>query len=158
MNTSACMASDYCKRTTRDCLQGYFVLVSAHQLHTIVLDPTNNRGPVPAGAYGNYTTAVYTEPWRYVAEPEQNPIGSDDDFAAAPNHPQLNNGKLSWNDGQTYALCEFVFSILELSGGSDDNPRMWEDVAAKAELWGDHPVSAQELQEIYMQVVYAQAY
>lgn len=118
---------------------------------------------MPAGTYRNYTTAVYTQPWWYAAEPEQNLIGSDDDFAAAPirhgtSPPQLNNGKLSWNDGQSYALCEFVFSILELSGGSDDNPRMWEDVAAKSELWGAHPVSPQELQEIYMQVAYAPGY
>lgn len=91
------------------------------------------------------------------AEHEPKLTGSDDDFAAAPTSqaaPQAvsDNSKLEWDDNQIYALCEFVFSILELSGGSDDNPRMWKDIAAKSELWGSYPVSPQELQEVFLQV------
>lgn len=90
------------------------------------------------------------------ADPDQKLIASDDDFSPPANQATtpgpIGDSKLSWNDAQVYALCEFIFSTLELSGGSEDNPRLWEDVAGNSELWGSHPVSAQELQDVYTQV------
>lgn len=107
-----------------------------------------------------------------VADDGPNPIGSDDDFAALPAHapsqqataaaaanPAAGGGAtaaagsgLVWNKNQEYALHDYVTSLMDLQGGHDDNPRLWEDVAAKSDLWGPNRVSAAELREVYLRV------
>lgn len=88
------------------------------------------------------------------AEPEQKLSGSDEDFAAAAAQQDsaADSSKVQWEESQIYALCEFAFALMELRGGSEDNPRLWQDIAGKSELWGTHTVTAQELQTMFMQV------
>ena len=57
-----------------------------------------------------------------------------------------------WDKPQAFALHSFVASLLELQGGRDDNQTMWEDVAAKSDLWGSCKPTAAELQHVYDQV------
>lgn len=57
-----------------------------------------------------------------------------------------------WDKPQAFALHNFVVSLLELQGGKDDNQLMWEDVAAKSNLWGSYKPTAAELQHVYDQV------
>lgn len=97
-------------------------------------------------------------------------IGSDDDFAALPNATasQLTapaasasgpsaaaaagSSRLVWDKPQASALHSFVVSLLDLQGGRDDNQTMWEDVAAKSDLWGAYQPTAAELRHVYDQV------
>lgn len=53
---------------------------------------------------------------------------------------------------QEFALHEYVTAVLELQGGRDDNPRLWEDVAANPSLWGPNTVTPAELREVYLRV------
>ena len=53
---------------------------------------------------------------------------------------------------QEFALHEYVTAVLELQGGQDDNPRLWEDVAASPVLWGPNNVTPAELKEVYLRV------
>ena len=96
------------------------------------------------------------------------PVGSDDDFAALPASSQqpaaaapaaagagvaaAADSGLVWNKTQGFALHDFVISVLDLQGGHDDNPRLWEDVAAKSDLWGPNKVTPAGLQEVYLKV------
>ena len=57
-----------------------------------------------------------------------------------------------WDKPQAFALHNFVVSLLELQGGKDDNQIMWEDVAAKSDLWGSCKPTAAELRQVYNQV------
>lgn len=53
---------------------------------------------------------------------------------------------------QEFALHEYVTAVLELQGGREDNPRLWEDVAASPVLWGPNKVTPAELKEVYFKV------
>ncbi len=89
-------------------------------------------------------------------------VGSDDDFAALPASSQqpaaavgtaaAGSSSLAWNKMQEFALHEYVTAVLELQGGRDDNPRLWEDVAANPNLWGPNKVTPAELKEVYLRV------
>jgi len=89
-------------------------------------------------------------------------VGSDDDFAALPASSQqpaagagtaaAGSSSLAWNKMQEFALHEYVTAVLELQGGRDDNPRLWEDVAASPVLWGPNKVTPAELKEVYLRV------
>ena len=57
-----------------------------------------------------------------------------------------------WDKPQAFALHNYVVSLLELQGGRDDNQSMWEDVAAKSDLWGSCKPTASELKQVYDQV------
>lgn len=105
-----------------------------------------------------------------VLQAEAKLIGSDDDFAALPSATasQLTAPAASasgpaaaaaagsscmvWDKPQASALHSFVVSLLDLQGGRDDNQPMWEDVAAKSDLWGPYKPSAAELRHVYDQV------
>ncbi|DBA95241.1 TPA: hypothetical protein ACH3X3_013138 [Trebouxia sp. C0006] len=90
-------------------------------------------------------------------------VGSDDDFAALPVSSQQpaaaagagtmaagSSSSLAWNKMQEFALHEYVAAVLELQGGRDDNPRLWEDVAANPNLWGPNKVTPAELKDVYL--------
>ncbi|KAL0031313.1 hypothetical protein WJX79_002806 [Trebouxia sp. C0005] len=95
-------------------------------------------------------------------------VGSDDDFAALPASSQqptvaagtagAGSSSLAWNKMQEFALHEYVTAVLELQGGREDNPRLWEDVAASPVLWGPNKVTPAELKEVYFKTkpVYSQ--
>lgn len=105
-----------------------------------------------------------------VLQAEAKLIGSDDDFAALPNATasQLTapaasasgpaaaaaagSSGMVWDKPQASALHSFVVSLLDLQGGRDDNQTMWEDVAAKSDLWGTYKPTAAELRHVYDQV------
>ncbi|KAL0026237.1 hypothetical protein WJX77_004600 [Trebouxia sp. C0004] len=88
-------------------------------------------------------------------------VGSNGDFAALPGSSQQpaastgtaaagSSSSLAWNKMQEFALHEYVTAVLELQGGRDDNPRLWEDVAASPGLWGPNKVTPAELKEVYL--------
>lgn len=105
-----------------------------------------------------------------VLQAEAKLIGSDDEFATLPNATasQLTapaasasgpaaaaaagSSGLVWDKPQASALHSFVVSLLDLQGGRDDNQTMWEDVAAKSDLWGAYRPTAAELRHVYDQV------
>lgn len=106
-----------------------------------------------------------------MSQAEAKTIGSDDDFAALPNatpsqlaapaasasgpaaaEAAVSSSGMVWDKPQAFALHNFVASLLELQGGRDDNQTMWEDVAAKSDLWGSCKPTAAELQHVYDQV------
>lgn len=107
-----------------------------------------------------------------VLQAEAKLIGSDDDFATLPNATasQLaaaaalasgpaaaaaaSSSGMVWDKPQASALHSFVVSLLDLQGGRDDNQTMWEDVAAKSELWGSYEPTAAELRHVYDQVTF----
>lgn len=109
-----------------------------------------------------------------MSQPNTNPIRHDDDFAALPiatssqqatpaasasgegapaGAATAGSSGLSWDKPQVLALHNYVASLLELQGGREDNPSMWQDVAAKSDLWGGCKPTASELQHIYDQVI-----
>ncbi|KAL3146375.1 hypothetical protein ABBQ32_003061 [Trebouxia sp. C0010 RCD-2024] len=116
-----------------------------------------------------------------MSQPKPKPIGYDDDFAtlpgatpsqqAAPAVSASGEGAsaaaagaagssgLVWDKAQTLALHNYVVSLLDLQGGREDNPSMWQDVAAKSDLWGGCKPTASELKHVYDQNkgLYAQA-
>ena len=103
-----------------------------------------------------------------MANSDPSPMGSDDEFATLPataaSQPPpaaadapagataASGSGLSWNKQQEFALHDYVTSILELQGGRDDNPKLYEDIAARSALWGPNSVTSAELQEIYFRV------
>ncbi|KAL3156973.1 hypothetical protein ABBQ38_001230 [Trebouxia sp. C0009 RCD-2024] len=116
-----------------------------------------------------------------LSQPKPKPIGYDDDFATLPGAtpsqqaaPAVSasgeaasaaaaaaagsNG-LVWDKAQALALHNYVASLLDLQGGREDNPSMWQDVAAKSDLWGGCRPTASELKHVYDQNkgLYAQA-
>ncbi|DBA98743.1 TPA: hypothetical protein ACH3X1_014516 [Trebouxia sp. C0004] len=54
-----------------------------------------------------------------------------------------------WDKPQAFALHNYVVSLLELQGC---NQSMWEDVAAKSDLWGSCKPTASELKQVYDQM------
>lgn len=114
-----------------------------------------------------------------LSQPKPKPIGYDDDFATLPGAtpsqqaaPAVSasgeaasaaaaaaagsNG-LVWDKAQALALHNYVASLLDLQGGREDNPSMWQDVAAKSDLWGGCRPTASELKHVYDQVIAGQA-
>ncbi len=103
--------------------------------------------------------------WCLAGQTAPSLVGSDDDFAALPASSQQpaaaaaagtaaagSSSSLAWNKMQEFALHEYVTAVLELQGGRDDNPRLWEDVAANPILWGPNTVKPAELKEVYLRV------
>lgn len=86
-----------------------------------------------------------------VAVSEQKGLLGPDGTLAEASQP-VSGSKLNWTETQRYALVELVSSILELRGGTDENPRLWDDIAARTDLWAPYDVSAQEVQSVFMQV------
>ncbi len=100
--------------------------------------------------------------WWLAGQTAPDLVRSDDDFAALPASSQqpaaaagtaaAGSSSLAWNKMQESALHEYVTAVLELHGGRDDNPRLWEDVAANPVLWGPNKVTPAELKEVYLRV------
>jgi len=80
------------------------------------------------------------------------PASSQQPAAAAGAITAGSSSSLAWNKMQEFALHEYVTAVLELQGGRDDNPRLWEDVAANPILWGPNTVTPAELKDVYLRV------
>ena len=95
------------------------------------------------------------------------PAGSDDDFAPSSQQPQAaatapaddpavdpagSITSLPWNEQHKYALVNFVTTMFEVNDSRDDDPQLWEQLAARVDLWGPYKVTPAELQQVYITV------
>ncbi len=100
--------------------------------------------------------------WWLAGQPAPGLGRSDDDFAALPASSQqpaaaagtaaAGSSSLAWSKMQESALHEYVTAASEQHWGRDDNPKLWEDVAANPVLWGRNKVTPAELKEVYFRV------